>query len=215
MNIDLENYNHTCYIVGGGTSLKSFDWSLLDDPNKFVIAINSSHLDAPSCNLIYVTDPPYIQDNIDTLSAHQAPVWQGVLNLDKPKKLDVIDKQIHLQAATGLITDKGIYAAAHGSNSSYAFLNIAVNIGFKKIHLLGVDLKWGKHGDKSTSHHHSDSHAHQRIDGEIVYRKMLEAYKTIKQPLLDMGVEIINVNIPEKTMLKEFPIKSVEEVFNL
>ena len=42
---------------------------------------------------------------------------------------------------------------------------------------------------------------------------MLAGYKTIKQPLLDMGIKVINVNSPEKTDLDVFPIVSVDQVF--
>jgi len=213
MNIKPEDYDNTCYIVGGGPSLKTFDWSLLDDPKLFVVAINSSHIKLPNCNLIYVTDPPYIQGNMETLKAHKAPVWQGALNPNNPKKLPVVDQQVHLQSANGLITNRGTYASAHGSNSVYAFLNTAVNLGFKKIYLLGVDLKWQKKGDTTTSHWHSDIHPHKRIDAETVYKKMQDAYKTIKKPLLDMGIQVINVNTPEGTDLKVFPILPVEKVF--
>ncbi len=212
MEIDLEKYNHTCYIVGGGTSLKDFNWELLND--KFVIAINSAHIALPNCNIIYVTDPPYITANLATLKAHQAPVWQGAINCVLPKKLDVVDRQWHLTGPEGLETRAN--SLRHGSNSTLAATNMAAaHLGFKTIYLLGIDMQWGKKGDKSSSHWHSGTNPHKRIDPESVYQKMIQGWKSIKQPLQQLGVQVININTPEGTALKEFPIKSKEEVFDI
>jgi len=204
-------YNNTCYIVGGGTSLTDFDWSLLD--GKFVIAINNSYMKLPNAQILYCTDEPWIKDHEKDLVDFKGLIWQGVLNLTKPTKMDVVDKRWHLTGQQGLETKAG--SMRHGSNSSYAALNMAaVHLGFKRIYLLGLDMKWGERNIKSTSHWHSNTRPHARIDGEAVYQKMRASYKTIKQPLLDTGVDVINVNTPEGTNLTEFDILSVEEVFN-
>ena len=102
----------------------------------------------------------------------------------------------------------------HGRNSSYACINMLVeHLGFKKIYLLGLDMKWGKKGDKSTSHWHS---GHKRTDAESVYGIMTKNISTIPASLKANGhedVEIISVNTPEKCDLKTFPMKPFEEVF--
>jgi len=212
MNIVPEQYNNTCYIVGGGYSLNDFDWNLLD--GKFVIAINNAYMKLPNAQILYCTDPPWIQDHMEGLKKFKGLKWQGVLNLDSPKKLDIIDKQWHLTGANGLETKEG--CMRHGSNSAYAALNMAaVHLKFKKIYLLGLDMKWGTLGQKEKSHWHATERPHKRIDGEAVYTKMMANYKTIKKPLLDMGVEVININTPDGTNLKEFPIISVKEAFYL
>ena len=212
MEIDLEKYNNTCYIVGGGYSLASFDWSLLND--KFVIAINNAYMKLPNAQILYCTDPPWIQDHLKELENFKGLKWQGVLHLNKPVKLPVIDKQWHLTGTNGLETKPN--SMRHGSNSAYAALNMAaVHLGFKKIYLLGLDMKWGTFGQKEKSHWHSVDRPHKRLDGEAVYKKMIDNFKTIKKPLLDMGVEVISINTPEGTDLKEFPIVSVKEAFNL
>ncbi len=210
MNIDLEKYDSTCYIVGGGTSLKGFDWSLLDD--KFVIAINTSYLKLPNAQILYCTDPPWIKDHVKNLEEFKGEIHQGVLNLNTPQKLDVVDKQWHLTGRDGLEIRNGMLR--HGSNSTYAAINMcAAHLKFKKIYLLGIDMKWGEKGRKETSHWHASSNPHTRIDGEAVYFRMKDAYKTIKQPLFDMAVQVINVNSPNGTDLDVFPIVSVEEAF--
>jgi len=208
-NFNAEDYDE-CYIVGGGPSLKGFDWALLDD--KFTIALNMTHIMLPKADLIYCTDPPWIAPNAKTLADHGAPVWQGVLRLNNPPKLPCVDKQWHLIARDGLTQKEG--CLSHGSNSTYAALNLAaVHLGFKKIYLLGIDLKWGTKGKANTSHWHSDTKPHARIDGEAIYTTMGRNFDSIKMPLKAIGVEVINVNTREGTALNAFPIKSIEEVF--
>ena len=206
-----EAYNDTCYIVGGGMSLKDFDWSLLDD--KFVIAINTAYSKLPDAQILYCTDPPWIQSHLSNLEKFKGTIYQGVINLDKPPKLPVIDKQWHLTGRDGLEVLEG--CLRHGSNSAFAAINMAaVHLGFKKIYLLGIDMKWGESGKSGTSHWHSEAMPHKRIDGEAVYQKMKQAYTTIKKPLLDMGIEVINVNSIETTSLDTFPIVPLGDVFN-
>lgn len=210
MNIDLEKYNSSCYIVGGGTSLKNFDWELLKD--KFVIAINTSYVNLPNAQILYCTDPPWIEDHMKGLENFKGTIYQGVITLNKPPKLSVIDKQWHLTEKDGFETKEG--CLRHGSNSTYAAVNMAAaHLGFKKIYLLGIDMRWGQAGKNTTSHWHSDTLPHKRIDSELVYRKMLDAYKTIKKPLLDLGVQVINLNSRNHTILDTFPIVPIEEHF--
>jgi len=209
-----ERYDHTAYIVGGGPSLKTFDWSLLDDEKKFVVAINNAYMRLPNAQILYCTDPPWIKQHEEDLKNFKGLKYQGVLNLDKPPKMDVIDMQWHLTGPQGFESREG--SLKHGSNSPYAALNmLTVHLGFKNIYLLGLDMKWAQKGKRNTSHWHSDEKPHIRIDGEAIYTKMRMNYKTIIQPLKRMGVEVINVNTPEGTDLEVFPIKSVEEVFGL
>jgi len=211
IDVDLEKYNYSAYIVGAGYSLKNFDFSLLND--KFVIAVNVAYTALPNANICFVTDPPLIKTHLQGLQNHKAPVYQGVLKINNPPKLPVVDLQFKLTGPTGLDTNP--YNLKHGSNSCYSCINLCFHLKFKHIYLLGVDMKWAKKGDRTTSHFHNDKFKHQRLDGEAVYQKMLANYKTIKQPLLANNVKVVNLNTPDGTDLKEFPIVSIEEHFKL
>jgi len=212
LEFDPADYDYACYIVGSGTSMKNFDWSLLDDPKKFIVAINNNYTKLPSAQILYCTDEPWVKEHAEDIENFNGVIYQGVLNLTNPPKHPVVDKRWHLTGFDGYETKEG--CLKHGSNSAYAALNMcAAHLGFKKIHLVGIDMKWGQKGNRKTSHWHSDVRPHKRIDHEAVYDKMMSAYKTIRQPLLDAGVEVINVNTATGTDLREFPIKSIESVF--
>ena len=114
----------------------------------------------------------------------------------------------HLSGPNGYETTPG--KLKHGSNSTYAALNmVAAHYGFKKVYILGLDMKWGQSGDKSTSHWHD---GHRRVDPESTYTRMIRAFETIAQPLKDAGVEVYNVNTPIQTAITVFPIISVDEM---
>ena len=204
----LEQYDHTCYLVGGGPSLVGFDWSKLDD--KYVVGVNRAYEVLPNAQIIYFTDDDWWNTHKAALLEHKGQLIKGSLNLQRMHHPRVA--QYHLTGETGW--EKGMGRLKHGRNSSYAIMNMLVqHLGFKKIYLLGLDMKWGKKGDKSTSHWHS---GHKRTDAESVYTIMTRNIGTIPKLLKDNGhedVEIISVNTPEKCDLKTFPMKSFEEVF--
>lgn len=179
------DFDNTCYIVGGGSSLRNFDWTDLD--GKFVIAINRAYEVLPNAQVLYFTDVDYWQVHKDKMLAHTGKKIKGTIAKQWVKHPDV--EEYLLSGPHGL--DKAPKQLKHGYNSTYAAINLAaVHLGFKTIYLMGIDMKWGIEGNKSTSHWHN---GHKRVDHENVYNRMKAAYDTIHQPLSDMGVKVINI----------------------
>ena len=200
------------YIVGGGPSLRGFDWSLLD--GKDVIAVNKAYQVLPNAQMIYFTDRDFWERHKDRMLAHGGTLMRGVLRPNHEPQHPKV-RLWHLTGPQGIETKPG--CLRHGSNSVFAVLNMcAVHLKRKKIYLLGVDMKWGEKGNKATTHWHEGYQKEGgRTDPEIVYSsKMIRSYESIAKPLESMGVEVINVNTPEQTALKVFPIQSFETVFN-
>lgn len=197
----LSDTSNACYIVAGGPSLRDFDWSSLD--GKFVIAINRSYEVLPNAQIVYFTDREFWEDHKETMLQHKGQLVRGVLNPNKEEKHpDVTIYQ--LSGPTGLETEPG--KLKHGSNSTYAATNLAaVHLGFKRIYLLGVDMKWGDQG-KKTSHWHD---GHRRVDAESTYKGMMTKWLTIVDPLKELGVEVYNAN-PDSA-LECFPKCTIEQ----
>lgn len=222
LNFHPENYDHTCYIVGGGPSLIDFDWNLLG-PDKFVIAINRAYEVLPNAQVVYFTDDDWYAAHEQALLKHKGCLIKGSLPADLNVKkflkkfksaTDVV--QFRLLAEKGWQTQPG--CLSHGRNSTYAAINMAgEHFGFKKIYLLGIDMKWQKPEDvKKATKHNSTTHwhdGHRRIDPESIYKTMMANYNTMVQPAKQRNIEIINVNSLKMTDLRVFPIKSFEEVF--
>ena len=205
----LEQYNKTAYVIGGGPSLVGFKWNLLS--NKFVVGINRAYEVLPEAQVIYFTDDDWYNQHKVALHAHKGTKIKGSLS---PVKLgnntDIY--QFHLTGPTGLDMTAG--SLRHGSNSTYAVLNMLCQWGFKTIYLLGVDLKWktvsigGIKGKNKKTHWHS---GHRRIDGEALYTRLSKNFEQLAPMLKEHDVTVINVN--NDTKLKAFPVKKYEEVF--
>lgn len=214
-------YDNKCYIIAGGPSLKDFDWSLLT-PDKFVIAINRSYEMLPDAQIIYFTDEDFWKRHKDEMLEHKGQLIRGLMSPPPYRKHPKTNKYIappnwthpdvivyYFSGRFGLDTTPG--HLKHGNNSTYAAINLAAaHFKFKQIYLLGTDMKWGKKGDKSSSHWHG---GHKRIDPESVFRKMMKSYNTIIHPLQKMGVQVYNVNTPDQTDLTAFPIIPFSQAF--
>jgi len=213
LNFHPEIYNKTAYIVGGGPSLIGFDWNTLGK-DKFVVAVNRSYEVLPDAQIVYFTDDDWYKQHEEGLLEHCGSLIKGSINPTKLKTPDVI--QYKLSGEKGLTSKPG--ELIHGRNSTYAAINLlAAHLGFNKIYLLGIDLKWQKPADvKKATKHNCTTHwhsGHTRIDPEAIYTTMKNNYQTIVEPLKKLNVEVINVNTLDGTDLRVFPIKSVEEVF--
>jgi hypothetical protein len=134
---------------------------------------------------------------------HEGQLIRGALQPEKEEKHPRVTLY-HLTGAQGLETKPG--CLRHGSNSTYAATNLAaVHLGFKRIYLLGVDMKWGEKNNKATSHWHD---GHKRIDAESTYKNMMKHWATITDPLKEIGVEVWNAN--PNSALDCFPKCTIE-----
>lgn len=205
-------FNHECYIVGGGPSLTGFDWAKLD--GKFKIAINRAYEVLPSADIVYFTDDDFYQKHEKAMLAHKGKKYRGRL-ARRPviKHPDVLELQLQPQPSGWSDQFGELY---HGSNSGYACIQVAAQLGFTTIYLLGFDMRHegaynkGKKNCLGTTHWHD---GHRRIDPPTAYTMMLRNYNTMAPHVQKRNLNVINVNEPNKTALKIFPIKPFAEVF--
>lgn len=195
--VDAASYDYTCYIVAGGPSLRGFDWSLLT-PDKFVIAINRSYEVLPNAQIVYFTDADFWERHKVDMMKHKGQLIRGVENPANHVLPPRVIKY-YLNGPHGFETQPG--CLRHGSNSTYAALNLAAaHLGFTTIYLLGLDMHWGKPGDKSTSHWHD---GHKRVDPETVYNRMIVNFTSLVEPLKQKGVKVYNASMGSS--VKAFP----------
>lgn len=90
-----------------------------------------------------------------------------------------------------------------GSNSGYQALNLAVNMGARRILLLGFDMR----AVKGRANWHDD---HKIRMPESVFARMLDNYRTIVEPLRKLGVEVTNCTAGSALTL--FPFADVEDM---
>lgn len=205
--------NEPCFIVGGGESLKDFDFNSLT--GRRTIGINRA-FEKFSPDILYSMDTRF----------HS---WVLNLNLDNHDKSNVCEKwytytgyKVMLAPLSYFefgynrvyvikrILDKcisrdlsaGIYG---GNNSGFGAVMLAIALGANPIYLLGYDMKIEK-----TSHWHSGypgqdyDNLRQKLD---TYRRLMEEFAPRFQ---EAGVRIINLN--PNSGLRCFEFDTVENV---
>lgn len=181
----------TIYIVGGGRSLKNYDWNLLAE--KRVIGINRAFEVLPFAEIIYFTDHQFFNNYKDRgLLQHE-----GALVTISERVVD--NRVVHFRD-TG---DKGLDLTPgclrNGKNSGYAAINLAVHMKAKRIILMGFDMSCeavnSVHSGRRKIALPGKTHWHDGYNRNVnqgVYDKMLPMFHTIAKPLEDIGVEVLN-----------------------
>lgn len=175
--------NEIVYIIGGGPSLKDFNWNLLK--GKKVIAINRAYEVLPWAEVLYWTDSRFYKwykSDIDKLNNikvtcrpfNNMPRDIILLKSNNNNKLDLRPSFI-----------------SHGNNSGYGAINLAVKMGVKKIYLLGYDMN----SKPNQSHWHN---GYQASHNHSIYGKMISQFDGLNEELERLGIEIFNANPSSK-----------------
>jgi len=188
-----------CFLLGGGPSLKDFNWDLLK--NELWIGINAAWLKAiPS--IAYTHDKRVI----DLFQKRNGDGWKALpCRVHKHKKQIVGHKDYG-----GILTfeacktwskslEQGLY---NGNNSGVTALNLADMLGASPIYLIGFDMR--KEGDANHFHDHYPKGWRQP---DKVYNNFKTSFKRIKQYI---KAEVINLT--PNSALTIFPMGNLEEV---
>lgn len=135
---------HDVFIVGGGPSLKAFDWASLHK-RRHIIAINRAFIDVPTADIWFTEDARVITD----LWGQRLKYFQGLkvwncLQASEIELVKEIDPSIHILRTTR--QDKFWSHAfkdglGYSSNSGVGAMNIAWLLGADRIFLLGFDCR--------------------------------------------------------------------------
>jgi len=189
----------TIYIIGGGHSLKNFNFDSL--VGRKTIAINKAILYHEKADVLYWTDGRFytwFKNNIDS--------YKGLKFALKPLNAYTPDIQVLKKGKQyGLETDPQILA--HGFNSGYAAINLAYHLGAARIILLGFDMC----NDGVISHFHDGYPT--KPAGEHIYKdKFLPGFKQLGLDLRAAGVQVMNAT--SYSRLNVFPKISIEEALS-
>ena len=184
--------NREIYIIGGGSSLKGFDFNRLK--NVETIAVNVSALDVPNLTYAITADSSIfrrIQEGyfksvkttwvLVTNEAHCSMKWRDgkfVHNDGFIYNLFCVDMVIRNAGVDGIGLSFNDFKT--GYNSGFCAFQLAVLLGYDKIHLLGFDMV-----SLSKSHHYHDRYGlKKRISHgnfEKYYRNFIIALKTLRE----------------------------------
>ena len=180
----------TVYIIGGGPSLKGFNWQQLN--TKKTIAINRAVQFYPNADAVYWTDA-------------RVYMWYKK-DIDKFKGLKFTVKAASNYAGKVNVLKKGVKfgleakrdSLAHGNNSGYAAINLAVHLGAKRIILLGYDM-----GNEGSNSHFHDGYPVNATAENIYKNQFIPGFNILRELLYSKGIECYNASIHSK--LDVFP----------
>lgn len=185
-----------CFIIGGGESLKNFDFSKLK--NELVIGINRAY-ERIDCTINFSMDNNYYHWIVGGKMGEEAkrkfkdfkgiPVWLDSAGYDYPKGIFILNKSNGPSYSYAM--KKGI---GEGNNSGYGALNIAVCLGAKPIYLLGFDMKGGE--DEKQAWWHD---GYPETQSDKVYPAFANDFRKVALKLRKRGFQVINLN-PESEL---------------
>lgn len=189
------------YIIGGGPSLKKFDWALLRGVPT--IGCNSAfRLGSEVCKICIFGDIKWWNTYKDALSQFDGLV---VTNAPGLRDAEVGWLFTMRRRSSGL----GSQTLGWNGNTGASAINLAIILGARRIFLLGFDMKLGT--DKKPNWHE------YRVEdaAESVYERFISGFDSVARDLKDRhpGREVINIT--DDSDLNCFPKVSLAEHFGV
>lgn len=180
-----------CYVIASGPSLIGFNFDALPDGPR--IGANRSAWLA-KCDMLCTVDRNFHikeADRIKTFgaNAHVATASENGLYPETTY-------WHYARTLEGLALTPNTLA---GSNSGFAAFNLAVQLGFTEIALLGFDFKW----DGGRSHFHEGYGQKRHIERQLM--GWVHAFKDAARQTRDLGINVTNFVGPLGSNLKVFP----------
>ena len=188
----------TVYLIGGGPSLKGFEWNRLN--GKKTIAINKALKFYPNADAVYWTD-----GRVYTWFEKEINNFKGLKYTIRPKAYSTEVNLLRRGKKFGLETAND--RLAHGNNSGYAAINLAIHLGAKRIILLGYDM-----GSTSEGSHFHDGYPVNATSAKIYKDQFLPGFDILKNEIKGKKIQIFNA-CPTSN-LKAFPIITIEEALS-
>lgn len=189
-----------CFIIGGGESLKDFDFSKLK--NELVIGVNRAY-EKIDCTINFamdnnlhewITKGNLGQDAKEKFENFKGfPVWLDSVGYDYPKGIFILSKSASYNISNSM--KNGIGGA---TNSGFGALSLAVCLGANPIYLLGFDMK-GKDGKQVWWHS-----GYPDKQGDKVYKAFISDFKRVAPDLKERGFRVINLNPDSELECFEF-----------
>jgi len=184
-----------CFIIGGGPSLKGFDWTRLK--GKRTIGVNRAFEKFdPTINfsmdtrfLAWIEREAYGQDMRKKFIKSPAyKVWQCTYISRLPEFIYIVKvPKMDYYGSCRAFSEKQKSGLGHGDNSGYGALNLACCLGANPIYLLGFDMK----------HENGKSHWHEGHPSDQDEKKVTTWIGHFRwaSPVIRMrGFKVINLN---------------------
>lgn len=183
-----------CFIIGGGPSLKDFDWSRLK--GKRTIGVNLAFMKFEP-TVIFSMDTRFLrwietgayghETKIRLLKATGYKLWNVTYKASLPDYIFIAKVFRNYNEGRRAFTSTLKEGLGHGANSGYGALNLACCLGANPIYLLGFDCK---HENGKTHWH--DGHPSRQTARDI--KKFALAFEWVAPQIKRKGIRVINLN---------------------
>ncbi len=194
-----------CYVIGGGPSLRGFEWEALKGRN--VIGCNAAYLlGAQVVPWLIFGDASFLHQHKEPLKQYVADGGTVVTNCSRVRKPPLpswvhnLKKEIHGLSKDGL---------GWNGNTGASAINLALLFGANPVYLLGFDMQLSPDGK---GNYHNAYHKPPKAD---VYDRFIKGMKYITRDLPKMfpGSRIINLEDGTSAM-EVFPKESLRAHFS-
>lgn len=217
-------FYNPCFVVGGGPSLKGFDFSVLKD--KTTVVSNKSIFDVPNPNYFVSTDYTFLnylkKENkyrnwlkINCLKFFIVNCISDVIQMVNGQITDTrYNLAYELQDFNRIIICKSAKSIGYdfenfnsGYNSGFSAFQTAVILGFNPIYLLGMDMT----SDNETHYHQGYQKSKSQFEKNLSnyyphFKNVLERLKIEKPELSIISCSKISL------LNKVIPYKSIKEI---
>lgn len=180
-----------CYVIASGPSLIGFDFAALPEGTR--IGANRSAWLA-NCDLLVTVDRNFHRKEAARIKAFGSRAYVAIS--DKSEHYPDVNYWSYAPGLPGLAMADSTLG---GSNSGFAALNLAVQLGYDEIALLGFDYKWV--GDRS--HFHEGYNQKRHIERQL--HQWSRAHDNAAAQLKPLGVRVTNFVGPMGSMVKAYP----------
>lgn len=197
-------WDEPVYIIGGGTSLKDFDWDRLKD--KFTLGVNKAAW-IKNTNAFFTLDSTLARQCYNEMDAYIDSGGDAYLALPSNENATIQ----HPDATYVVrITSKGLSGDRQrifGTFSGYGALGLCYLKKAPEVYLLGFDMVTGKEG-----HHWHDGYRWQNDANRRYYPKWAEAFDHTVKLLEQSNIKVYNcVGVPESnvTAFEKIPLDNI------
>jgi len=183
---------HRAFVVGGGASLRDFDWDMLK--GELVIAINRAVEKCGSC-VMFSMDLRlwtfYERGDLGEEATEKFKefkgdrVWSVTPNFILPEEAYYIPRPVG-QIRYGMGSLREMETA---NNSGYGAMQMAVALGASPVYLLGYDMTGDGKGGQKWWHE-----GYPSGQSENVYKSMVDHFNAYAKSIKGTGIDIVNLS---------------------
>jgi len=188
-------------LVGGGPSLRGFDFNRLLEFDAWLVGVNESIFCLPRCDAGVSVDRVFVEQRFDRLREKIAGGMELIIGTGS-KVSQPIDATIVTRVLTNKLSDDPSKVVTCGT-SGYGALNVAYLKRAKHVLLLGYDYS------ADGSHHHADYPWHKPPKRADCWGFWAKFYDSTVPQLQAAGVDVFNAS--PKSMIKVFGRGTIED----